>query len=65
MFTNTKEYHLFEPEKGTPQNYNNALGTPIADSMTVKTDSKDFTMFMEPSRTVPSFDLRANGKLAQ
>lgn len=65
MFTNTKEYHLFEPEKGTPQNYNNAMGTPIADSMTVKTDSKDFIMWTEPSRTVPSFDLRANGKLAQ
>lgn len=65
MFTNTKEYHLFEPEKGTPQNYNNAMGTPIADSMTVKTDLKDFTMMTEPSRIVPSFDLRANGKLAQ
>ena len=61
MFTNTKEYHLFEPEKGTPQNYNNAMGTPLADSMTVKTDSKDFSIWKDGCRVVPSFDLRATG----
>jgi hypothetical protein len=29
MFTTSKQYHLYEVEKGTPQEYNNALGTEL------------------------------------
>jgi hypothetical protein len=66
MFCSSKEYHLFEPEKGTPQDFNNSMGTPIDTNSVIKpVESKDFTIWKEGSRIVPSFDLRANGKLAQ
>jgi hypothetical protein len=65
MFLSSKEYHLFEPEKGTPQEYNNMIGTPLDSVIGVKTDTKNYTIWKEGTRVVPSFDLRANGKLAQ
>jgi hypothetical protein len=65
MFVSSKEYHLFEPEKGTPQEYNNSMGTPL-DSI-IPTDNastkKDFSIWKEGTRIVPSFDLRASSKL--
>jgi hypothetical protein len=66
MFCSSKEYHLFEPEKGTPQDFNNSMGTPLENSETnVSISGKDFTLWKEGSRVIPSFDLRSNGKLAQ
>lgn len=63
MFVSSKEYHLFEPEKGTPQDYNNSMGTPLDQANNIKTESKDFSIWKEGSRVVPSFDLRASSKL--
>lgn len=65
MFVSSKEYHLFEPEKGTPQEYNNSMGTPLDQSINIKTELKDFSVWRvgdrvgkEGSRVVPNFDLR-------
>jgi hypothetical protein len=63
MFVSSKEYHLFEPEKGTPQDYNNSTGTPLDQTNNIKTESKDFSIWKEGTRVVPSFDLRASSKL--
>ncbi len=60
MFVSSKEYHLFEPEKGTPQEYNNSMGTPLNQSINIKTELKDFSVWKEGSRVVPNFDLRPN-----
>ena len=58
MFVSSKEYHLFEPEKGTPQEYNNMIGTPIDQSHDIKSDSKDFSIWKEGTRVIPNMDLR-------
>ncbi len=58
MFVSSKEYHLFEPEKGTPQDYNNSMGTPLDQTNNIKTESKDFSIWKEGTRIVPSLDLR-------
>lgn len=62
MFVSSKVYHLFEAEKGTPQDFNNSIGTPLESKDSAKTEKKDFTMWKEGSRVVPSFDLRTTGK---
>jgi hypothetical protein len=60
MFVSSKEYHLFEPEKGMPQEYNNSIGTPL-DSNTatgsVNTE-KDISIWKQGTRIIPSMDLR-------
>jgi hypothetical protein len=60
MFVSSKEYHLFEPEKGTPQEYNNSMGTPL-DSITPTDNAStknDFSIWKEGTRIVPNLDLR-------
>jgi hypothetical protein len=60
MFVSSKEYHLFEPEKGMPQEYNNSIGTPLdskIDTGSVNT-GKDFSIWQEGTRIIPSMDLR-------
>jgi hypothetical protein len=51
MFVSSKDYHLFEPEKNTPQDYNNAMGTPLNDNTTIKSESKDSNIWL---RAIPS-----------
>jgi hypothetical protein len=57
MFVSSKEYHLFEPEKGTPQDYNNMIGTPINEIVNPET-KKDYSIWNEGSRVVPNMELR-------
>jgi hypothetical protein len=59
MFVSSKEYHLFEPEKGTPQEYNNMIGTPIDTIKPIVGDTKkDFSIWNDSTRIVPSMDIR-------
>ena len=60
MFVSSKEYHLYEPEKGTPQPYNNTMGTPIEFSTNEIIGSKDFTNWKEGTRIFPNLDLRGS-----
>lgn len=65
MFASSKNYHLYEPEKGTPQEYNNMMGTPLdsTEMLQHKKDKKDFSIWRESSRVVPTLDLRGNSKI--
>lgn len=65
MFASSKEYHLFESEKELPQNYNNSMGTPLESITNPISSAKDFSIWKEGSRVVPSFDVRTTDKLAQ
>jgi hypothetical protein len=51
MFTTSKQYHLFTPEKGTPQEYDNAVGASI------ETDFKDANLVLKPGERMYDFNL--------
>ena len=50
MFATSKQYHLYSPEKGTPQDYDNAVGTNI------ETDFKDANLVLQPGERTYNFN---------
>jgi hypothetical protein len=50
MFATSKQYHLFQPELGTPQSYDNAIGASI------ENDFKDANLVIQPGERFYNFN---------
>jgi hypothetical protein len=64
MFATSKQYHLFQPELGTPQSYDNAVGASIEndfkDANLVIQPGERFYNFNQGTKFVPNVQLRTD-----
>jgi hypothetical protein len=64
MFATSKQYHLFQPELGTPQSYDNAVGASIEndfkDANLVIQPGERFYEFNQGTKFVPNVQLRTD-----